>query len=237
MTPQQRSALEHLGRLTETGRSGGDPAQQCVYEVGGLENGIQLFQMGVTDADMRHFDLLPEWHFITLRECPVSDAGLKYLANQKGLRFLDIGETEVTTVHPLRECVRLQQLWCDRLEKMTDRKAVALAGFRDLWFLDLAWAGIGDATAGRLASLTELRKLYLVGTKITDEGLESIGRLPKLEVLNLHRTGITDEGLRHLHGLPKLRLVGVGETQVTNKGRAALQRACPDLKVVDHTGY
>ena len=35
---------------------------------------------------MRHFALLPEWHSVTLRECPVSDSGLKHLFNQKVLR-------------------------------------------------------------------------------------------------------------------------------------------------------
>ena len=138
MTPQEQSALDHLGRLTETGRIGGDPTEQCVYTVGGTDNGIQLFQMGVTDADMQKFAVLPEWHSITLRECPVSDAGFKHLANQKELRFLDIGETKISTLHPIRECVHLQQLWCDRLTSMTDRKALALAAYRELWFLDLA---------------------------------------------------------------------------------------------------
>ena len=237
MTDEQRDALDHLGRLTETGRSGGDPAEQCVYEPGGSENGIQLFQMGATDADLRRFTVLPEWHHITLRECPVSDAGLKHLATQKGLRFLDIGETEVTSLHPIRECVHLQQLWCDRLEQMTDRKAAALAGFQELRFLDLSWAGIGDSTIKRLASLPELRKLYLVGTRITDDGLRSIRRSPELEMLSLCWTGVTDEGLKHLYGVPKLRLLAIGETQISETGRASIQAACPELEVVDRFSY
>ncbi len=236
MTPQQQIALGHLGRLTETGRRGGDPSDQCAYDVGGSENGIQLFQMGATDADMRHFTLLPEWHYITLRECPVSDAGLRHLASQQGLRFLDIGETEVTTLHSLRGCVHIRQLWCDRLERMTDRKAAALSGFSELWFLDLAYTDTGDITAERLAALTGLRKLSLLGTKISNEGLRAIGTLPNLEMLSLYRTAVTDEGLAHLHELPKLRLLVVGETSITKKGRAALRRACPDLKIEDYSG-
>ena len=236
MTDEQRMALDNLGRLTEMGRSGDDPSKQCAYEVGGTENGIQLFQMGVTDADMRNFELLPEWHCVTLRECPVSDTGLKHLSDQKELRFLDIGETEVTTLHPIRGCVQMQQLWCDRLELMTDAKAAALANFRELWFLDLAYTDTGDATAERLAALTKLRKLNLLGTKISDAGLQVIGKLPNLQMLSLYRTAVTDEGLGHLHGLPNLRLLAVGETSITKKGRAAIRRACPDLKVEHHAG-
>lgn len=236
MTTQQQFSLEHLGRLTETGRSGGDPSDQYVYEVGGSENGITLFQMGATDADMRHFAALPEWHWITLRECPVSDAGLRHLANQQGLRFLDIGETEVTTLHSLRGCVHIRQLWCDRLEQMTDRKAAALSGFSELWFLDLAYTKTGDITAERLAALTGLRKLSLLGTKISNEGLRAIGTLPNLEMLSLYRTAVTDEGLVHLHGLPKLRLLEIGETPITKKGRSDLRRACPELKIGDGAG-
>jgi hypothetical protein len=234
MTEQQQKALDHLGRLTETGRGGGDPSAECMYEVGGKDNGIQLFQMGVTDADMRQFALLPEWHSINLRECPVSDTGFKYLANQTALRVLDVGETKVTTLHPVRECIHVQQLWCDRLEQMTDRKAAALANFRELRFLDLAWTDIGNVTADQLASLTELRKLNLLGTKITGEGLQAIGTLPKLEMLSFYPTAVTDEGLLHLHGLSQLRRLTVGETQLTKKGRSALRKARPSVKVEEY---
>ena len=68
------------------------------------------------------------------------------------------------------------------------------------------------------------------------EGLRAIGMLPKLEMLSLFGTAITDEGLRHLHSLLQFRLLVVGETQVTKKGKAALKRACRELKMIDRGG-
>ncbi len=233
MTPLQKEALRHLGSLTELGRAGEHPESQVEYKPRGKSNGIMLFQMGVTDADMKYFDVLPEFHFITVRECPVSDVGLRHLRNHHQLQRLDIGETAVTSLHPLRNAVGLQVLWCDQLESLTDRKAAALGGFPELRFLDLSWTGIADLTAKRLTG-TRLTKLKLIGTKITDEGLRHIGQIDTLEMLSLYRTEVGDAGLRHLHGLPRLRILAVGNTAVTPQGRKAIQRAIPGLKVSDY---
>src|SRR5438105_1689529 len=124
MTAQQRDALKHLALLTDVGRSGGDLWAQCSYRVKGTENAILLFQMRVTDKDMKQFALLPDWQYINLRETSVSDAGLKYLSNQKSLRFLEISETNITSLNPIKNLRHLQDLRCDLLENLTDRKAM-----------------------------------------------------------------------------------------------------------------
>ena len=115
---------------------------------------------------------------------------------------------------------------------MTDPKAAALARFRDLWFLDMAYTDTGDATAERLGELTKLRKLNLLQT-VTDDGLRCIGRLPNLEMLSLQRTAVTDDGLQHLVALRQLRLLVIGETGVTKKGKTSLLQAVPGLKLVE----
>ena len=236
MNAKQTASLKHLGGLTELGRIGRDASSQCCYETNGTDNGIQLFQMGVTDSDMKHFALLPEWHVITLRETNISDKGFRHLSNQDQLRFLDIAETNITSLHPIRNAIHLEQLWVDRLEGLTDRKAAALKNFRKLKFLDLGSTGILDAGLKHLQGMDDLRKLNLVHTKITDDGLRSVGTLPALEMLGLYYTRVSDDGLRHLHAIDTLRLLVTGETNVTPKGKMAIKKAIPGLKVVDYEG-
>lgn len=236
MPPAQQKALQHLASLTELGRIGQDPSPQCTYDVKGKDNGIQLFQMGVTDADMKSFASLPDWHAISLRENGITDAGFKHLSHQKELRFLDIGETKITSLNPVKGSTHLQKLWCDNLESLTDRKASALKNFHDLQFLDLSYCDTGDATLKRLEGLQQLQKLNLIRTKITDAGLKSIATLPALQMLGLYRTSISDEGLQHLYGMKQLRLLVVGETKVTPAAKNSIQRAIPDLKIADYEG-
>ncbi len=236
MTPQQKTSLQHLANLTELGRVGRDASFQCHYDVNGTDNGIQLFQMGVSDADMTHFSLLPEWHSINLRENSISDEGFEQLRNQRQLRFLDIGETEITTLEPIRDAIHLEQLWCDRLEKLSDQNAVVLQNFGNLRFLDLSYADIGDTTLERLEVMEKLQKLNLIATQITDDGLQSISKLPSLEMLGLYRTTISDDGLLNLRGMKSLRLLVVGGTEVSKKGRKSIADALPDLNVVDYEG-
>ncbi len=237
MTAEQQLALERLGRLTESGRIGQDYSEQCSYQVGGTDNAVQLFQMGATDVDMKNFSLLPQWHTITLRECPISDVGLKHLANQSELRFLDIGETHITTLQPVKQAAQMRQLWCDRLDGLTDKRATVLAHFQKLEFLDLCYTSTGDATAELLGDLKELRKLNLLRTSLTDNGLSFIANLPKLETLGLRGTSVTDHGLRHLYAMDQLRLLVIGDTKITATGKAGLRQAMPNLKFVESGGY
>lgn len=236
MNAKQTASLQHLAGLTELGRIGRDASSQCCYETNGTDNGIQLFQMGVTDADMKHFALLPKWHSITLRETNVSDKGFRHLSNQDQLRFLDVAETRITSLYPIRNAIHLEKLWVDRLESLNDRKAAALKNFRKLQFLDLGSTGIFDATLKHLEGMDDLRKLNLVHTKITDEGLRSVGTLPSLEMLGLYATKVSDDGLRHLHAIDSLRLLVIGDTNVTAKGKKEIKKAIPGLKVADYEG-
>ena len=231
MDAQQKSSLQHLASLTDVGRLSPDESSECWYEIGGTDNGIQLLQRGVTDSDMKHFASLPEWHFISLRWNDVSDKGFRHLSGNNQLRSLDIGETNITSLNPIKDATHLEQLWCDRLKSLTDRKAAALQHFCKLTFLDLSYADIGDATLRRLGHMKELRKLNLTRTKITNDGLRFISALPSLEALSLLGTAISDEGLKHLHDMARLRLLIIGDTAVTDKAQKSIKKAIPELEV------
>lgn len=232
MTPQQKEALQHLGSLTELGRVGKSPGTHLKYRPRGKQNGIMLFQMGVKNKDMKCFDPLPEFRIINLRETQISDAGFRHLSNQHMLEWLDVGETGVSSLHPIRNATGLKTLWCDALRKLDDRKAVALGRFPKLEFLDLSWTTIRDLTLKRVTT-APLRKLSLTGTKISDVGLRHLAVIPSLEMLGLYHTDVSDAGLRYLHELPKLRVLVVGGTRVTAEGKQAIQRKMPKLKVED----
>lgn len=230
MTPQQKEALRHLGSLTELGRLGKSPGTHLKYKPGGKQNGVMLFQMGVRNKDMACFDLLPEFHVINLRETQMSDAGFRHLSNQHKLEWLDVGETRVSSLYPIRNATGLKTLWCDALRKLDDRKAVALGRFTALEHLDLSWTEITDVTLKRITT-APIRKLSLTGTKITDEGLRHLAEIGSLEMLKLYHTDVSDNGLQHLMALRNLRVLVVGSTKVTAKGKRAIQREIPKLKV------
>ena len=83
---------------------------------------------------------------------------------------------------------------------------------------------IDDDDLSCLASLVDLRKLYLAGTPITDDGLKWVRHLKKLERLSLWDTRVTDAGLVHLRGLENLAVLDLHRNPVTNEGLAQLRR-------------
>ncbi len=107
--------------------------------------------------------------------------------------------------------------------------------------------GFTDDAMAQIASLTELRRLYLGHrpielrqvsgpillpyfeplnvkyrrsdpAQISDAGLAHLNRMRGLEVLDLSCTSVTDSGLAHLENLTQLRSLDLHGTQVTDKG-------------------
>ncbi|HYV39025.1 MAG TPA: hypothetical protein VE988_25290 [Gemmataceae bacterium] len=225
MNTQQQAALTALANLTELGKG-------CAY--GGDESGIQLFQCGITDADMRHFAILPEFESINLGDNAITDAGLEFLRGQTKLRFLDISNSGITRLDALRWLTALHTLCCDRIDSLDDDGAAALEFLTNLQFLRIFGTEIGDATLSRLANHRHLKALDLTWTKVTDDGLRHLASIRDLEKLGLYGTAISDKGLMHLHGLVKLRQLMVGETQITKRGEEQIKQAIPGVVVGDN---
>jgi hypothetical protein len=85
-----------------------------------------------------------------------------------------------------------------------------------------------------LATLTNLRALYLFHMPVWDADLKHIATLKKLQVLDLSATQITDAGLKELAALKDLQWVNLKTAGVTAKGIAALQRELPKCHIVTY---
>jgi beta-lactamase regulating signal transducer with metallopeptidase domain/Leucine-rich repeat (LRR) protein len=100
--------------------------------------------------------------------------------------------------------------------------------------LDVAGSQFDDDGCQVLArALPELSTLTLSGTPVTDAGLKSLAKLAKLRELNLDDTAISDAGLALVKDNPRLQMLRIMHTQVTVAGVAALQKARPNLSVID----
>ena len=98
--------------------------------------------------------------------------------------------------------------------------------------LGISGRKVTDAGLKSIATLGQLKGLYIYATSITDSGLEEIRGLHELERLSISETGITDAGLRHLGGLRRLKLLYLNYTHVTQQGVNVLQGVLPDCKIM-----
>src|ERR1051325_3889592 len=95
----------------------------------------------------------------------------------------------------------LKELRCEqcRVEKR------GLDPFVNLESLDMSYSAIGNNAMASLASMHNLRRLYLRDTSVTDDGLKHIAGLTKLEELDLYGVKISDRGMAHLKALTNMR--------------------------------
>src|ERR1051326_4245276 len=131
-----------------------------------------------------------------------------------------------------------------------------LAPFVNLESLDMSYSSFGDPAMASVATMKNLRRLYLRDTSVTDEGLQNIRGLTKLEELDLYGVRVTDRGIAYLKDLKELRkliLLGAAVTdesipviagmphleelnlyrsRVSNSGAAKLA-ALKDLRSID----
>ena len=130
----------------------------------------------------------------------VSDAGLAYFKDCKGLMHLGLGWTKVSDagLANFKDCKNLIQLWVHN----TQVGDAGLAHFQDcksLTDLNLAGTKVSDAGLAHFKECKNLKYLWLDRTQVGDAGLAQFKGMP-LKGLTINNTGITD--LTPLQGMP-----------------------------------
>jgi Leucine-rich repeat (LRR) protein len=184
---------------------------------------VQFIYRPVTDVDLSplaSLDRLEEFH---ISGAPITDAGLKYVANLKELRILSLWETPGITdagLAYLSALTKLQHLNLYRCE-ITDAGLVHLRTMDNLETLDIAKTAVAGAGLSRLGRMSKLKKLY---TPTNSAGLRYIGRLHGLQELCAYqpRKPIPGDGLGHLATLKSLKALQLGDNLCSDTGLVAL---------------
>ena len=200
---------------------------------------------------------------ITRFECDCSrmgDAGLRSLRHSKGIRTLELRDTQITGegLEAIEELTQLETLVLtgidlgpkgfEALAKFPLLRQLHLAGelehprmeklslLTTLEALVLDYPTLDDRAMPELAALTRLRTLDLGGTRISDDGLTSLADLVNLQALHLHRTRVTNRGLADLGKLSSLRVLELDHTDVVDAGveHIAALSSLEELRL-DHT--
>ncbi|HEY9695988.1 MAG TPA: leucine-rich repeat domain-containing protein [Trichocoleus sp.] len=150
-------------------------------------------------------NVLTHLKILDLGETQISD--VSPLKNLTQLTRLDLDETSVTDVSPLSELTQLKALYLFR-DQVID--VSSLSRLTQLTLLHLSETQVTDLSA--LSELTQLTRLYLSGTQVTD--LSALSGLTQLTRLHLSGTQVTD--LSALSGLTQLTLLHLSRTQVTD---------------------
>ncbi len=105
----------------------------------------------------------------------LTDAGLRQLDQQTGLRVLDVSNSQIT-----------------------DASLPAVGTCSNLVYANLFGTGVSDAGLEHLAKLQKLRFLYLGGTRVSDAGLATLKQCKGLEYIHLTGSAVTPEGAAKL---------------------------------------
>jgi hypothetical protein len=94
--------------------------------------------------------------------------------------------------------------------KTSDNDLAALSNAKDIWALDLSFAGITDKGIAHLVSVRDLFRLNLNGTKVTDDAIQHLRQVPNLHFVELAQTTVTDQGVAQLvKGRPLIQVCKV----------------------------
>jgi hypothetical protein len=194
-------ALVHLRNLTRlrtfhlSGTRVRGPGLIHLKRMTQLED-LSFHRIPISDDDLSHLAGLTRLKHVSITVENVTTAGLVHLRKMRGLETLDVWQTKITSLEPIRNLTHIKSLG------LTDTP-------------------IDDAGLEAVANFRELESLYLQRVdKVTDAGLASISGLPKLASLSLNTSRITDAGLDRLHNLPSLSMLDLGQTAVTDAGVA-----------------
>jgi hypothetical protein len=162
----------------------------------------------IRDKELEVLPGLTNLKHLNLDHAPITDEGLKQVAQVPGLQILSLTETQIS-----------------------DAGLAELGPLTGLKELRLDTTGITDGGLAHLRVISGLQRLSMYQTVVTDAGLAHLKRLTALLHLSLDKTLITDDGLGQLSEMPSLRYVSVWETQVTAAGVKKLEAKRPNLQI------
>jgi hypothetical protein len=203
----------------------------------------------VRDADLSLLSATSDLVELEVHGMGVTTKGLAQLSTQTRLKTLDLWETSVDSLAPMKGCKDLLHLEFSSLDAteaglaplehftkletlrlMFDQFGVAgdatlkrLADLKNLRDLDLELGDLEEESSlASLSGLTKLEKLKVSARGMSDEALEHFAGLNELEMLRFHAEKGTGAGLHHLAGLGKLKTLILSGSGVTDEGLAHL---------------
>lgn len=170
---------------------------------------------------------------IVLTDCPVSDSTLQRLTSSRGLNWVNLSGTRVTSV----TCNRLARLpsleSLDLSRSNVTEIAQQPSQFPRLTTMWLDSLALSPNSFEHLSMISSLEYLSLRRTSVADRDIESFTNLVNLTELDLRDTAITDVAIPALAKLPQLRYLYLTGSQVSASGAGALRKLAPGIDRVD----
>lgn len=217
--------------LEETVTSNADLAH--ISTLPSLER-LYLNKTRVSDDGMKLLGGMSNLSRLTLAHTKVGDAGIRAL-EKLNLRELDIAYTKVSgnAMDALAKFPLLEKLDLAGYFPRGDKNLAALAGAKNLEWLNLADTMISVEDLEEVAKITSLKKLQLSNCNIEDGAIEILKELPKLKELDLSRTKVNLAMLKELSKITSLEILDLNNSGIDDSLLVSLADLCPNLEVVD----
>jgi len=179
--------------------------------------------MKISDGGMGVLVRLPALRSLKHR-APVSDEGLRALAQAKTLDNLEIQDFIITgqSGQYIRQLEKLNSLIIFRCENFDSSGVLALKGLK-LNRLTLRGLPINDLAMEVLSDLPTIKRLYLQELPaVSDAGMLNLAHLKDLEILDIWELPITDKSLETIAKLTSLKTLWLRATKVSDQGLEVL---------------
>lgn len=192
--------------------------------------------MKISDGGMGVLVRLPALRSLKHR-APVSDEGLRALAQAKTLDNLEIQDFLITgqSGQDIRQLEKLTSLIIFRCENFDSSGVLALKGLK-LNRLTLRGLPIDDTAMEVFRDLPTIKRLYLQElSTVSDTGMLNLAYLKDLEILDIWELPITDKSLETIAKLTSLKTLWIRATKVSDAGLEVLLNM-PSLETVRIVG-
>lgn len=217
---------------------------------------LTLDKNPVGDDALMHLAKATSLERLSLKECPLTGAGLKWLAELQltdlflngtkldnagaellarlpALWWLNISGTQITSeaLAALKKAPRLGAIDASRTN-LSGPAFASVLEFPRLKNLYCTEAHLTDAEFKVLSNAKNLEVLAVNGNAPSSGAWENLGRLKALQVLVVGGDGLTGEELTPLSGLPELSSLEIWGAPLTAAGWDAISESFPRLRSV-----
>lgn len=187
----------------------------------------------VRDEDILHFAQIPTLKVLQLPGTNIEGLGMKYLAFT-GVDHLSLSSTRIAGRQTFDDLTHLKQLRRLNINSTLGWSGKDLEPLRGapLRILSISMTDCGDEGAAVIATMKDLRVLFIENCRVTSKGVAAFSRLRNLTTLNLAKNpSIKKSAILPLASLKNLRDLYVDSNCMDQTGIAIMRRQNPNLIV------
>lgn len=219
LTPAEVSLIENNPNIQILGLVGATFPHEMIGKLSANVKVMRLSDTHLQDEDLKSIGKNIYLNVLLLNANPITNKGLRHLAQLKFLWLLELGNTHINTagIRELRQLPSLTQLSLKKNRNIDNAAAEEISALVGVRILDLSQTKVTGKGISHLHHIPMLASLNLESNRLSDKDIVGIKNIASLKTLVLVHNKISGAGVKHFVPLKHLVSLDLDRNPIDDK--------------------